>query len=55
MQPGDIVTHINDTPIENANSVYQLLENSSVNVLNMTVVRGHKRIHLSITPEEIYN
>ncbi|XP_075235046.1 HTRA2-related serine protease isoform X2 [Lycorma delicatula] len=30
LQPGDIVTHINDTPIQNANSVYQLLENNSI-------------------------
>lgn len=49
LRPGDIVTHINGQPVQNANSVYEFSESSPT--LKMTIVRDHRRYEVVITPE----
>ncbi|CAG9794919.1 unnamed protein product [Diatraea saccharalis] len=50
LQPGDIVTSINGSPVHSATDIYTLLEKSSGS-LKIDVVRGRERITLTIVPE----
>ncbi|CAK1541165.1 unnamed protein product [Leptosia nina] len=50
LQPGDIVTHINGTPVTSATDLYSVLENST-GKLTMQVVRGRLRTTIIIAPE----
>ncbi|KAM3956497.1 HTRA2-related serine protease [Aphomia sociella] len=50
LQPGDIVTHINNKPVHSASDIYNLLENSTGS-LTINAVRGHQRIILTVTPD----
>lgn len=50
LQPGDIVTHINGTPIHSVTDVYTTLE-ASTGTLSLAVVRGRTRIALKLQPE----
>nr|XP_049704983.1 serine protease HTRA2, mitochondrial-like [Helicoverpa armigera] len=50
LQPGDIVTSINNKPVRTASDIYMLLENTSGS-LRIEVVRGRQRIALTVTPE----
>lgn len=49
LRPGDIVTHINGSIVENASSVYQVLETTSI--LKMDIVRGLKHMTVTVVPE----
>ena len=51
LKPGDIVTHINGSPIHGTRDVYKMLE-TDVRQLTMTVV-GHmgKVFQVTVTPE----
>ncbi|KAL4711574.1 hypothetical protein ACJJTC_003591 [Scirpophaga incertulas] len=51
LQPGDIVTHINQLPVLSAAEVYKILEKSS-GKLRLEVVRGGQKISLYVVPEE---
>ncbi|VVC90035.1 serine protease HTRA2, mitochondrial [Leptidea sinapis] len=53
LQPGDIVTHINGTPVNSATELYDILEKSS-GKLSLQVVRGVLRITIIVTPELQY-
>ncbi|XP_045780240.1 serine protease HTRA2, mitochondrial-like [Maniola jurtina] len=50
LQPGDIVTHINGTPVSSATDVYAALEQTT-GKLTVDVVRGRTRTKLTVTPE----
>ncbi|KAF5300830.1 hypothetical protein FQA39_LY10952 [Lamprigera yunnana] len=54
LQPGDIVTEINNKPITSANDVYSVLSDSMSKTLTITVIRLGKSINVSVTPEEAY-
>lgn len=49
LQPGDIVTHINNDSISGARSVYKLLETSGE--LKMKVYRNGQMIYVTVVPE----
>ncbi|KOC61006.1 Serine protease HTRA2, mitochondrial [Habropoda laboriosa] len=51
LQVNDIVTHVNDEPVESADSIYQAVGLSRI--LRVTVVRGMEVLHLRIEPEGI--
>lgn len=53
LQPGDIVTEINNKQIRNATDVYSILAQSNSAALKMTVVRFGKNMTISVTPENI--
>lgn len=50
LQPGDIVTHINNHDIHSSRDVYKFLEGRAE--LSMTVVRNGQRYFVSVMPEE---
>ncbi|CAH2097242.1 unnamed protein product [Euphydryas editha] len=50
LQPGDIVTTINGTPVRSASDIYNALENAP-GKLTMQIVRGKTRTTVTITPE----
>ncbi|KPJ12097.1 Serine protease HTRA2, mitochondrial [Papilio machaon] len=50
LQPGDIITNINGKPVYSATDIYSLLE-STLGRLELEVVRGHKKMSLTVTPE----
>lgn len=50
LQPGDIVTSINEKPVRTASDIYLILENTSGS-LRIDVVRGRTRVTLTVTPE----
>ncbi|OWR46804.1 high temperature requirement protein A2, partial [Danaus plexippus plexippus] len=50
LQPGDIVTHINNTPVTNATDIYSALE-KNVGPLSMNVVRGRTRMVVVVLPD----
>ncbi|CAH0401526.1 unnamed protein product [Chilo suppressalis] len=50
LQPGDIVTSINGSPVHSATDIYTLLEKSTGN-LKVDVVRGRQRITLTVVPD----
>ncbi|XP_023946400.2 uncharacterized protein LOC112051830 [Bicyclus anynana] len=50
LQPGDIVTHINGTPVRTAADIYAALE-STPGPLTVDAVRGRARVRLTVTPE----
>ncbi|KPJ05171.1 Serine protease HTRA2, mitochondrial [Papilio xuthus] len=50
LQPGDIITNINGKPVYSATDIYSLLE-STHGRLELEVVRGHKKMSLTVTPE----
>ncbi|XP_047513007.1 serine protease HTRA2, mitochondrial isoform X2 [Pieris napi] len=50
LQPGDIVTHINGTPVTSATDLYSVLENST-GKLTVQIVRGRLRTTIVIAPE----
>ncbi|XP_067012917.2 serine protease HTRA2, mitochondrial [Anabrus simplex] len=50
LKPGDIVTHINDQPVQNAGTIYQQLDASGK--LDMLVIRQGKPIRLTVIPED---
>jgi len=51
LKPGDIITHINDEPVEGASTIYKVLETTSA--LTMTVYRGDYKLRITIQPEEL--
>lgn len=53
LQPGDIVTDINNVPITSANDVYAVLASDKSAKLNMTIIRFGKSLNISITPEDV--
>ncbi|KAF2901889.1 hypothetical protein ILUMI_04290, partial [Ignelater luminosus] len=53
LQPGDIVTQINNIPIRSANDVYSVLADAKSGSLKMTIVRFGRAIELSVVPEDI--
>jgi len=53
LQPGDIVTEINNKPIRSANDVYAVLADIGSGTLKMNVVRFGKQITVSVVPEDI--
>lgn len=53
IQPGDIVTEINNTPVKSANDVYAVLADTNLKKLDMKIVRLGKTLDLSIVPEDI--
>lgn len=50
LQPGDIITHINNHDINSSRDVYKFLEGRGE--LSMTVVRNGQRYFVSVVPEE---
>ncbi|KAK4876503.1 hypothetical protein RN001_009009 [Aquatica leii] len=53
LQPGDIVTEINNKSIKSANDVYSVLSESKTKTLSMTVIRLGKLVSVSVIPEDI--
>ncbi|XP_029034662.1 serine protease HTRA2, mitochondrial [Osmia bicornis bicornis] len=51
LQPGDIVTHVNEEPVMTSASIYKAIETSKV--LRLIVIRGYQVLHLRIEPEEL--
>jgi len=52
MQPGDIITRINETEIKSASDVYKIIEQQSE--LRVTVLRNHQPMNLTIIAEEVH-
>ncbi|XP_068230477.1 serine protease HTRA2, mitochondrial isoform X1 [Palaemon carinicauda] len=50
LQPGDVITHINNHPVYSSRDVYKVLE--SHGDLNMVVVRNGQRYSVTVVPEE---
>ncbi|XP_050695247.1 serine protease HTRA2, mitochondrial-like isoform X2 [Eriocheir sinensis] len=50
LQPGDIITHINNHEVQSSRAVYKFLEGRGE--LNMTVLRNGQRYFVSVVPEE---
>lgn len=50
LQPGDVITHINNHPVYSSRDVYKVLE--SQGDLNMVVVRNGQRYSVTVVPEE---
>ena len=50
MLPGDIITHINGTPIHGSSDVYKILE-SNIPELYLNVLRKGRFIQIKIQPE----
>lgn len=50
LQPGDIITHINNHDVHSSRDVYKFLEGRGE--LNMTVLRNGQRYFVSVVPEE---
>jgi S1-C subfamily serine protease len=48
--PGDIVTHVNGTPVHSASNIYQALDSGQP--LKMIMVRGTQRLQVNIIPED---
>ena len=49
---GDIVTHINNTPIHGSRDVYKFLENPDARTLSMVVIRKSKMLKVIVQPEQ---
>lgn len=52
LQPGDIVTAINGKPIHHVNDIYNILSDSNVRLLVMSVIRFGQNLEVKITPED---
>jgi HtrA serine peptidase 2 len=50
LRPGDIVTHVNGSPVHAASNIYQALEFGQP--LKMTVVRGTEHLQITVIPED---
>ncbi|XP_003701414.1 HTRA2-related serine protease [Megachile rotundata] len=50
LQPGDVVTYVNDEPVMTSASIYKAIETTKI--LRMTVIRGFQVLYLKIEPEE---
>ncbi|KAJ8957520.1 hypothetical protein NQ318_020558 [Aromia moschata] len=53
LQPGDIVTHIDDKPVKHSNDIYGILTNTKSKTLKMSVTRMGKTLQLEVTPEDL--
>ncbi|CAK9824440.1 Serine protease HTRA2, mitochondrial [Anthophora retusa] len=51
LRTGDIITHVNEEPVESSASIYKAIGTSKI--LRFTVIRGMEVLHLRIEPEEI--
>ncbi|GJQ76790.1 hypothetical protein Trydic_g15001 [Trypoxylus dichotomus] len=53
LQPGDIVTRINDKDIASAADVYNILGDKSIRNLKITLIRLGKELEIKVVPEDI--
>nr|XP_022903640.1 serine protease HTRA2, mitochondrial-like [Onthophagus taurus] len=53
LNPGDIVTEINNKPISSANDVYNILSDKSARNLKLKITRFGKTFDIQVTPEDI--
>lgn len=51
LSPGDIITHINEREVRNSADIYEVLGQKS-KTLYMSVFRGNRRLHVTVTPED---
>lgn len=53
LNPGDIVTTINDVPVRVAKDVYAIIADGNIRKMNMTIIRHGQKMNVQITPEDI--
>lgn len=51
LQPGDVITHANDEPVLDSNSIYTILE--QLGSIKLQVVRKGKKLQITVQPEDI--
>lgn len=52
LEPGDIITEINNKPVQNTSDIYAALSEKKSS-LKMVIYRGIKKIFVSVSPEEV--
>lgn len=53
LQPGDIVTHIDGKQIRSASDVYDVLKQTNMKNLRMSVQRQGKQFDVNVQPEDV--